>query len=337
MKPLISVIIPCYNISEYLPTCMQSLEKQTIGIENLELIFVDDASTDEGKTWKEIASFEQKYPQSVIAIQLEKNMCQGGARNIGLRYANADVIGFVDGDDWIEEDMYEKLWNAMQRYNCEIVSCQMTTSEENIMRNPTPVYCEKKEKSTLEGGDLFTKLEGGVYTKIYRKDLIITNDIWFPEHLKCEDNYWTPVLGLYVKSVCWIGDCLYHYRINSTSTMQQRNAKHHFDRMKIEKMKIEKYKELGIYDRFSQEFEISFLEVFYVNTLYMLWSRFDEPDYNVFCELTRTVRELFPAYKENPYLELEQNQIIKELLRLIDMNLTHDEFMEISKIMAGTQ
>ena len=52
MKPLISIIIPCFNTAEYLPQCMASLEKQTIGFEKLQFIFVDDASTDEGKTWR---------------------------------------------------------------------------------------------------------------------------------------------------------------------------------------------------------------------------------------------------------------------------------------------
>ena len=66
MKPLISIIIPCFNTAEYLPQCMASLEKQTIGFEKLQFIFVDDASTDEGKTWRCICEFEQRHPKEVV-------------------------------------------------------------------------------------------------------------------------------------------------------------------------------------------------------------------------------------------------------------------------------
>lgn len=99
MKPLISVIIPCYNTAQYLPQCMLSLEMQTLGFENLQCIFVDDASTDNGSTWECIKQFERKHPQEVVAIHLDENLSQGGAKNVGIGYAKADYIGFVDSDD----------------------------------------------------------------------------------------------------------------------------------------------------------------------------------------------------------------------------------------------
>ena len=123
MKPLISIIIPCFNTAEYLPQCMASLEKQTIGFEKLQFIFVDDASTDEGKTWRCICEFEQRHPKEVVAIQLEKNMSQGGAKNVGISYAEAAYIGFVDSDDWIEPEMYEKLYACARDYQCDAVDC----------------------------------------------------------------------------------------------------------------------------------------------------------------------------------------------------------------------
>ena len=110
MKPLISIIIPCFNTAEYLPQCMESLEKQTIGFDKLQFIFVDDASTDDNKTWNCIVQFEHIHPNEVIAVHLDENRAQGGAKNIGISYAEAEYIGFVDSDDWIEPDMYQKLY-----------------------------------------------------------------------------------------------------------------------------------------------------------------------------------------------------------------------------------
>lgn len=99
MKPLISIIIPCYNTAQYLDQCFMSLEQQTIGLESLQIILVDDASTDNGITWKYIRAFEKRREEQVIAIHLNENVSQGGARNIGLLYAEADYVGFVDSDD----------------------------------------------------------------------------------------------------------------------------------------------------------------------------------------------------------------------------------------------
>ena len=107
----ISIIIPCYNVEKYLMRCFLSLKNQTIGIENLELIFVDDASTDD--TWDIIQKIENKYSQNVIAVHCDENGRQGRARNIGMTYATAEYIGFVDSDDWVEPNMFEILLDEM--------------------------------------------------------------------------------------------------------------------------------------------------------------------------------------------------------------------------------
>ena len=83
----VSVIIPCFNATKYLPKCFMSLVQQTIGISQIELIFVDDASTDDGSTWNMLQEFERAYPESIMILKLEENMRQGGARNIALQYA----------------------------------------------------------------------------------------------------------------------------------------------------------------------------------------------------------------------------------------------------------
>ena len=96
----VSVIIPCYNATKWLPKCFLTLVSQTIGMSELELIFVDDASTDDGATYAMLQEFERAYPEQILVIYLEKNMRQGGARNIALQYASGEYIAFVDADDF---------------------------------------------------------------------------------------------------------------------------------------------------------------------------------------------------------------------------------------------
>ena len=88
----VSVIIPCYNAVKWLPKCFVSLAEQTIGIDNLELIFVNDASTDEGATWAMLSELERAYPESIMIIDLPQNRRQGGARNEALKYASGEYV-----------------------------------------------------------------------------------------------------------------------------------------------------------------------------------------------------------------------------------------------------
>jgi len=244
MKPLISIIIPCYNVEKYIKRCIKSLIAQSIGIANLELIFVNDASTD--STLNMLSEIEREYPESIIVINLSENSKQGTARNIGMQYANAGYIGFVDSDDWIEFDMYEKLYSKIQEYNCDLVECGMFKDSPN-----------GKFVGTAKGEDIFWEVNtvknrkklwiedwgcgSGCFGKLYRKSLIVDNKILFPEHLKYEDNYWNSIIKLYVNTAYALKENLYHYCVNDGSTIHSINAKHHLDRFKIEIMKLDTY------------------------------------------------------------------------------------------------
>lgn len=335
-NPLISVIIPCYNSWEYLPQCIQSLEQQTIGMDNLELIFVDDASTDGGKTWACIQEFEQRYPNSVVAIHLDENRSQGGARNVGMEYARADYIGFVDSDDWIDPEMYKSLYECICEHQCDVVECRMVAELENGTRcvhENVPNRYDEFSASTIEGDmhwiDVFkgNTFGGGVYTKLYKRKLILENRLYFPEHVKYEDNYWINIMLLHVRKMYHIAKDFYHYRENSQSTIHLRNNHHHFDRLDMELKKVEVYKELQVYDRFEKEIERDFLEMYYCNTLTLLWTRFDDPPYDVFCKMQETVQKLFPDYRSNPYFQADS--VNKILISLIGRKLSREQFVAV--------
>ena len=107
----VSVIIPCYNVQDYVEQCILSLVTQTIGVDYLEMIAVNDASTDQ--TLDRLMELEQKYPQSMMVVNCAQNRKQGTARNIGLSYASADYVSFVDADDWMEPAAYEKMYQKI--------------------------------------------------------------------------------------------------------------------------------------------------------------------------------------------------------------------------------
>ena len=119
MNDKINVIVPCYNVEKYIDRCLDSVVGQTIGLDKLEIICVNDASTD--GTWDRLSAWEKRYPLNIRLINCPRNGAQGRARNIGLSHAFGSYITFLDADDWMEKDAYERAWRAMKDYNCDIV------------------------------------------------------------------------------------------------------------------------------------------------------------------------------------------------------------------------
>lgn len=327
----VSVIIPCYNVESYIDQCMESVVNQTYGIENLEIILVEDHSTD--GTLGKLQEWERKYPENIILIPLQKNVKQGGARNIGLQYASGQCIGFVDSDDWIELDMYEKMVQKQEEYQCDMVACGMYRNSQDgtltvFVDHADDSYYEC-EKNVIEGGTNLFNIPGGIVSRLYRADFLRKSNVLFPEGLKYEDNYWGAITGLYLHSVYLMKTCYYHYRENLSSTTLSRNDYSHFDRLTIEMMTVQKYKELGVFEKNITEFEYNFMLLYYYNTWYLMVARFDNPPYEQFCRMQREILQVFPNYLYNIKLQNETNELYKELIRLIPMNLSKEEFAYI--------
>lgn len=116
-KPKLSVIVPVYNVQNYLKRCLDSLKYQTYP--NLEFILVDDGSTDgSGRICDEYAVDDDRF-----RVIHQENSGAASARNVGLDAATGEWIGFVDSDDYIEPDMYSYLWELVQRYDADIAQC----------------------------------------------------------------------------------------------------------------------------------------------------------------------------------------------------------------------
>ena len=120
----ISIIVPVYNTAKYLDKCIQTLIKQTL--EDIEIIFIDDGSEDgSAEILKNYAKNDKR-----ISILNQNHKRQGAARNYGLSIAQGEYIGFVDADDWVELDMFEKLYYPAKETDSDIVMCSMNTFED---------------------------------------------------------------------------------------------------------------------------------------------------------------------------------------------------------------
>lgn len=187
---LISVIVAAYNIEAYLPHCLDSLLMQTY--QRLEIIVVDDGSKDC------TGSICDQYAQRDSRIQVihQENQGLSGARNTGLSIAKGDYIGYVDGDDWIEPEMYQAMLEACEEENAQIAVCAYRKiREENLQIEQTKFSGRKYVLTRQEALDIYIcdnkpfHIYNSVWSKLFRKDLI--EGIRFPLGKKSEDIMYT--------------------------------------------------------------------------------------------------------------------------------------------------
>ncbi|MCI7273398.1 glycosyltransferase [bacterium] len=205
--PLVSVIIPVYNVADFLDQCMGSVCRQTYT--NLEIILVDDGSTDAS------AEMCRRWAETDSRIKLirQQNMGLSGARNTGLEIAKGEWIAFVDSDDWIEPDMYEGMMKTALSYNADIVACghirEKRTKKRILLPTEKPRTVTSDEALRMIVVD--KKLQNHVWSKIYRRHLFDT--VRFPVRAIYEDIAVSHLLFHQTNRIVLLDKPYYHYRI----------------------------------------------------------------------------------------------------------------------------
>lgn len=228
----ISIIVPIYNAEKYLNKCVDSLINQTK--KELEIILINDGSTDKS------AEIIEKYQDNRIKYYKNKNQGIGKTRNFGIRKATGKYIMFCDSDDYYELNMCELMYEKMEKENLDLVICDFYKEYENeIVEEKLPSFSNTNLKETAS---LIRTINLAPWNKIYRKEIITTNNIYFEEKLKYEDTPFVAKALAVSKKVGKIDECLNHYIIhqNSETTIRDRRC---FDIFKILDIIREYYKD----------------------------------------------------------------------------------------------
>lgn len=187
-KKNISIIIPVYNSEKYIPKTFESLLNQTIGFENLEILFVDDNSKD--NSGEIIDKYSKEY-SNVISVHLKENSgFAGRPRNIGIEKSNTEYLMFLDSDDYFNEDACEMLYSEINKNpDIDMVLGGYTNIRSNSKNNK--YIRNKKQQKTLykDGKNDYVLLTTppSISSKIFRKKLLIENDIRFPEGIPAQN------------------------------------------------------------------------------------------------------------------------------------------------------
>lgn len=228
----ISVIIPTYNTGDFLYESFNSILNQTIGFSNIEVIIVDDASTDT-KTLNHIKDLESKY-ENCKAIFLEDNSgFPGRGRNIGLAEAKGEYVIVADHDDSYNSDAFERLYSEITSNNADVaisnfnqVYDDKTVPFKSVFKDTLEIHVRNVDENL----DLL-KIPAAIWTRLFRKEFLTENNIKFLEGMLAEDVYVASLSSLKANGIVYLNSFYgYNYRIRDSqkdkSTIHIRNRKY---------------------------------------------------------------------------------------------------------------
>ncbi|MEE0024316.1 glycosyltransferase family 2 protein [Methanobrevibacter sp.] len=255
-KFLISIIVPVFNSENYIHNTFNSIKNQSIGFENIELIFVDDYSTDNSR--KIIKSYSDNY-SNVKSILLNENSGFGGLpRNVGIQNANSDYIMFLDSDDIIYPDSCEKLYDEINNNGSDLAFGYYVTNVDGVKSNH--VFFEKNFKinNIFENTDLLIQ-PPAIMSKIYKKSIILENNIEFPIGMPGEDLVFSTNYFLYANGISFINFPVFEYIIRNSNSEKSVSYERNKTYLK------------GLYDSYMKLFNL--LSDFDDNLVYVCLSR----------------------------------------------------------------
>ncbi|MBO4899304.1 MAG: glycosyltransferase family 2 protein [Lachnospiraceae bacterium] len=222
-KKKISVIVPVYNAQRTLERCVSSILNQTYPA--MELILVDDASTDSSRQLME--ELERRAPDKIMLVLCDENRGPGGARNAGLMYASGDYIGFVDSDDYISSSFYEKLVDELERGGFDYVDSGYYNESKDLSmlntgRNERGMLTDAARRELIVSG-------GYLWSKLFRRELFFDYGIVFRENCILEDSEVLVKLIAYARSIGAVEETMYWYSKSADSASQKHSPASYLD------------------------------------------------------------------------------------------------------------
>ena len=315
---MISVILTVYNGEKYLRKCLDSIIFQTIGISNIQIVAIDDASTDNSVNI--LKEYEKEFNDNIIIVLNDVNSLKVSAcsRNIAMEYVDGEYIVFCDQDDWFELDAFEKLVNLMdENVDLDYIEYSFNYTDENgtyIKRT----HAKKEGFHVYNVNSNETKniaackkiLPGATYvwTKIYRTSFLKNNKIFHNAGSKktaFSDNFFSGLVVLYATKIGKYYNALYNYRIhgNSFTHSKEKNDYIQLERCSVGLVFFQECIERKLIDSNHEMVEYIFLRTYYLKTFWKFLTGFDPIPFAEIRKMKNNILMLCPKYDENIILK----------------------------------
>lgn len=293
----VSVIVPVYNTEKYLHRCLDSLVFQTL--EEIEVIAVNDGSTD--NCGNILDEYQAKYPDKVRVIHKE-NGGQASARNLALKLCKGEYIGFLDSDDFVKEDMFERMYTAVKKEDADYVACGYTDityedGKEIVLKEyvaSKPAYATK---------DLFFGALVSPFLHLYKRTIMEESGVDFPEGFIYEDTAFYLNLIPYVKKIALIEESLavrVRHSNSTTTTFKKERVRNIFP---VFDNSLEFFRTKGFIKEYEKELEYFCVKVLLCSSMQRISKVATYKDaLELSGETLQYIKENFADYKKNPYL-----------------------------------
>ena len=317
---MVSVIVPVYNTKAYLRRSLDALINQTLPKSELEIIIVDDGSTDESP--QIIKEYADKFPD-VIKVITKENGGQATARNLGIEKATGEYIGFADSDDYIDVTMFEKMVRLAQKEDADLVECHYHSMLEQSQKDEKgqQIYKEIATRGTISSKEdpreLILNPQVSPWNKLYKRKLLMDNNIRFPEGVIYEDTSFYIKTIPFIKKQSYLDEKLVYYTVRQKSTMTSNLGRRVGDIFKVMKDILKFYKENNLYDKYKDELEFFCVKIAFCSNLSRIGRVNDRGIRRELLDDTFTfVQKNFPQYKSNKYFKGKIGLYIKSVNRI---------------------
>lgn len=295
----VSVVVPVYNTAEYLPECFDSLVGQSIGLDSIQIVVVDDGSTDGSA--EVIKAYADRYPGNFVCLSQE-NSGQGAARNLGLVLCEGEYVGFMDSDDFADADMYRSLYEAVKNADADMCVCGIACfSDHGKGREYVP--SGQVPPSLVTQQSLFVAPRTGPTIRIVRRAVLVENDIRFPETRGCEDNGFHFKLAPFCKNVVSVPAPMAYQRLRSGSTSVSVSPYFCEQFFSVMDDALEYYKEHGLLGEYGELLEAALVRMLLCSQLGCVGLVKDPSDRAALMDKTMAyINGPFSGRKNNRYL-----------------------------------
>lgn len=311
----VSVILPVYGVADYIVKCTESLLAQTL--QEMEFLFVDDRGPDNSiELLKQTIKRHPREKQFRI-LKPDHNLGAGMARNYAIPEAKGEYIAFVDSDDWIEPDMFERLYNrAKEQGNTDLCMCQaskdyLDSTPSEILSNPDVA---EGEFSHDKRAFFLTHYVSYFWTFIYKRELIEEYVIRYPEDRSADDSFFLACALMTAKSIARVDAPFYHYLIRPGSVCTTKDSVKYKKRLMVFSKLMAYAKAQGVYEEFKPELDFLYIKKGYISSLVNYVVNALEPRKEVFAEIYQALLSEVPDYKKNCYLK--QSKMVQIVIRL---------------------
>ncbi|MBE5930107.1 MAG: glycosyltransferase [Lachnospiraceae bacterium] len=311
----VSIIVPVYNSQVYLKECADSLVNQTL--EDIEIIFVNDGSTD--GSLEILEDYKQRYPEKVV-VKSKENGGQATARNWGIELAKGEYIGFVDSDDSVDCTMFRKLYETAKKTGSDFAECEYMYLRVDSEGNKKEIVSYGNVRDYKSKSEMFIDPLVSPWNKIFKADILKQNIIRFPEGVIYEDTAFFIKSIPYIKKTCFVpGKMVYHY-LWPTSTMNANKAKRVGDIFEVLSDIIGFYDNNNFREKYKNELEYFCVKILLCSSLNRVAQVKDTRLRREFIRKTKgMIANYFPRYRKNAYFKRGKTGLYMRCINSVSM------------------